>query len=1105
MDDSIRFHIHSDISNANGYYDSSTSFKDYIKLAKQNGHKAIAFSEHGNTYEWIKKKQECDKVGIKYIHGVELYTTPKLEYNIRGYHIGLYAKNWEGVKEINTLMSIASAKGDKKDNSDRHMYYNPRISFEELFNTSNNIIVTTACLQSPINKLYNYEIENITNLLELLLSYQQTNFLTSDFYIKYLNLVLDIFSEEINNYNHYIDFIQWCIKNKHRVFLEIQYHNCEDQKRFNEFLLELSKECEIPLIIGTDTHSSTKYKAECRKVFQKAKSSYYYDGENEFDLTWKTDDEILELFRNQGVIDEKTVKEALSNTLVFSDMVEEFELDYSFKYPTIYGANAKEKWYNYIQSKLQEKINNKEINIDKIDEYNKRIEYEYKVMCKQGMESFMLFMAEMIDWCNNNNIPHGDRGSVGGSMIAYISGITDIDPIRWKTVFSRFCNEHRISLGDIDVDFAPEDREKVYKYIINKFGNNNTSYILTLGTVQTRGAIDVLAKGLDYEDLDIVAEIKNEYDELYNEFSKIIQEEVNLEENDIAIDFENIDKFTKIINNKEKRERAKELAALFDDLKNENKDLFYYFDGVKGTIISKGNHPAGMVGSPITLYDNLGVYYKNGDINQPISSCTMKAVDSLNYVKFDILGLKTLGIIKDVYNYTNRKWEKASLINWEDENVWHNMMLSSVGVFQFEKEYAFSLLKQFEPHKINHMSMINAALRPSGKSYRDQLITKEINKNPSKEIDELLKDNMGYLIFQEDTIKFLTDICGFDGGTADSIRRAIGKKLKDELDKQLPNILEGYCNYSKKPREIAEKEAKKFLQIIQDSSQYQFGFNHSTGYSQNGYRCVRERTYYPVEFITAYLNRAENMDDIENGTQLAKSLGVTINPAKFRHSRGGYTFNKQTKSIYKGLASIKNCNKSCAEELYTLRDNEYYSFTELLIDITENTSVNKRQMIPLIYIDFFDEFGNAAKLLKVYKYFKKRYKKTHKDKTKQVRLDEIRDYERDLQIEDISVSKKIEMEIEYLGYIKTKTNKQNDRNKIYILELSGKKKKRLKGYSIGSGKTSHYRIYYNTLGDNAVGDTIVINKIKSIPRVIRTQNGFEDHPTEKEWLIERIG
>lgn len=927
MNNYVVYHLHDDTSNCNGYADSCSHYKEYIKLAKKQNMNAIAFSNHGGMYDWMKKKQDCDKVGIKYIHGIESYLCTKLEEDERGYHIGLYAKNYDGVLELNTLNSISTSKGKNEDKSDRHMYYNPRISFEELMNTSNNIIITTACLASILWRKKDDE----------------------DDYVQ--------------------KFLEWMSKNNHRCFLEIQYHPYEHQIEYNKLLWEWSKQYNIPLIAGTDTHSSSKYKAECRKILQISKDSFYGE-EDEFDLVWKNYNELVECFKTQNALPEEVWMEAINNTNKLADMVEEFKLDKSFKYPNLYGDNAVDIWKQTIAEKFKNKKDNKIIDLTKINEYKKKINEEFNAMKKQNMESFMMFMSELVDYCNDNGIPYGFcRGSVGGSEIAFITDITDVDPLRWNTVFSRFCNADRISLADIDIDFAPEDRAKVYEFIINRFTPEKTAYISAFSTLRDRGTIDVLAKGLKYEDLDVVMNIKNQFNKLFDEYFKIIQEEVNLEELDEveakSVDFDYHEIYSKRIRNNKALARANSLKKEFQNLKDNNKDLFYYFDGLKGTIIAKGTHPAGIIGSPITLADNLGVYYKDGDESQPVSICSMKAVDSVNFVKFDILGLKTVGIIKDIYRYIGSHYLKAHEIDWNDKKVWDNMVSSNVGVFQFEGDYAFSLLKDFKPRFINDMSLVNAALRPSGKSYRDRLIKKELNVNPSKQLDNLLKDNYGYLVYQEDTIKFLTDICGFSGSLADTTRRAIGKKDIDLLNEQLPKILEGYCAKSEKLREEAEAEAKQFLQIIDDSSEYQFGYNHSTGYSMNGYAETRLRTYYPLEFVTAYLNRAENTEDTNRGVALANQLGIKIKPISFGKSIAEYTFDRKENSIYKGIASIKYLNEQVPNELYDLaKQKKYIDFIELLSDM-KHTSVNSRQLKILTGLNFFRVFGKNKRLLQI--------------------------------------------------------------------------------------------------------------------------------------------
>lgn len=910
----VAYHVHTQLS----LLDSTTDFKDYVHKAKELGQKAICFSEHGNTLNWIEKKMYCESTQykvesceldkpiyavkkqldklieryedikitelkpIKYLHGVEVYLTETLDENIRdNYHTVLIAKNFEGFKEINSLIDISTQKD--------HTYYKPRISFDEFLNISDNVIKISACLASPLNQIKNRlsEIEDEDKKQRLSLYYEKLIF-AYDFY-------------------------------------EVQPHaNSQEQKDYNKFLYELSKTTNIPLIAGTDTHSIDGYKAECRTMLQYAKD-YVFAGEDEFDLTYHTYNELADEFKRQNALSETVYLEAINNTNVMADTVEGFELDTSFKYPVLYD-NEEEVFVARIQKMKQEKIDRGEI--EDIPDYQKNIDEELSVFREIGMIGFMLFMSELCCWCHENDIPTGFcRGSVGGSTIAYITDVIDVDPIKWKTVFSRFANKDRKELGDIDLDFAPDDREKVYKHIIDSFTTEYTAYILTTGTIQDKGTIDEIVRGFHNKwcrDRGISTKAKNTGSPYSVEFAKLVKAEYS-----------------------ENPEKTRE----------KYKDIFYYFDGLNGVVISRGIHPAGIVVSPVTLADNYGTFWSEGN---RVLSINMEEIHEVNLLKYDILGLKNIGIIRDVYRMIGKKYPRAYEINWNDENVWKDMITSPIGIFQFEGDYAFELLKRFKPTMITHMSVVNAALRPSGTSYRDRLISGEKNVNPSPIIDELLADNNGYLVFQEDTIKFLTNICGLSGSDADNIRRAIGRKQKDRLEQAMPDILEGYCQKSDKPRDVAEEEAKVFLQIIEDSSDYQFGFNHSTGYSMIGYVCAYLRHYYPSEFIASYINNASNSEDVNDGTLLAKQKNINILPVKFRHSKAKYFVTDGV--VYKGIGSIPYMNEKISEEMYELRNNKYQNFFDVLYDL-KNTSVDSRQTTKLIEVDFFSEFGDINELL----------------------------------------------------------------------------------------------------------------------------------------------
>jgi len=692
--------------------------------------------------------------------------------------------------------------------------------------------------------------------------------------------------------------------------------------------------------------------------------------------------------------------------------------------------NKKKKLYedkNYWFSKIN--------NIKLIDKVSCNV-YDLEV---ENNHSFVL----------NNTVVHN---SVGGSTIAYILDIIDLNPIVWNTVFSRFANEDRVEIGDIDVDISPSQRELVYQYIIGRFGIDYTAYILAVGTISEKGTIDEIGRALH---------IKWK------------------EENPDAKEKESPYHFQKMMNIKSEYEIDP------DSTRKKYEELFYYFDGLLNTAISQSMHPAGIIASPISLPDNYGTFWNEG---KRVICINMEEVHEVSLVKYDILGIKNIEIIKDTCELIGRKYPLSHEINWEDENVWKDIITSKVGIFQFESNFAYSLLKQYRPQKINDLSLVNACLRPSGESYRNKLIAREFNKNPSEQINELLKENNGFLVFQEDTIKFLQDICGLTGSEADNVRRAIGRKQRDRLEKALPQILEGYCDKSNKPREVAEEEAKEFLQIIENSADYQFGYNHSTGYSMIGYLCAYFRYYYPLEFITAYLNNAHDQKDINDGTELAKLKGIKIKQIKFGYSRMNYYPDKETNSIFKGLSSIKGFGEKVdiAQELIQFKNKKYNTFVDLLIDIKENTNIGNAKLETLIKLNYFDMFGRNKKLLDIFNEFtkgKNKYEKKHKEKTKQKRIPIL--YEIEKSIEDISlpISEQITFETELLGT--PMSIYDLPKGTSFVIDLDLKNSPKLNVYGLSTGSIVQLKVLkkYFKKKPFKKGDIVQFTKFKKKPKV----------------------
>lgn len=1101
--------------------------------AVELGQTAICFTEHGNIYNNIEKKMYANSKGLKYLHGVEIYLTVSLDAKVRdNYHTILIAKNFDGVKEINLLI-------DKSTRED-HMYYKPRITFDEFFAISDNVIKISACLASPlsrypssVNEVYERLNEIKKEKKELLSSEEYRQEVIERFKggdsnqspITYGNLdnfikeeVSKMYAEEIKVLKHTEENAKEIYEKLLRTYdyYEIQPHvKSLDQIKYNKMLYEVSKKYGKPLIAGTDTHSINQYKAECRSILQKAKH-IEFSNEDEFDLTYKSYDELVEMFRQQNSLPMDVIIEAIENTNKLVDSVTDYELDTAFKYPVLY-ENEEEVFIERIYRMYNEKLNNGIISPD--PRYEKNIQEELRVFKKIGMIGFMLFMSELTCWCLENGIPIGPcRGSVGGSTIAYLTDITDVDPIVWGTVFSRFANEDRKEIGDIDIDISPSQRHLVYDHIIEKFGEDKTAYVLAIGTISDKGTIDEIGRALKIP-LHEVKEIK----ELYSEYTDAISSNTDKIKKIESVDgYENN---KKLVKEREECERTiKHNEKLLTELKEvKYKDLFYYFDGLVGTAISQSMHPAGIIVSPVTLPDNYGTFWtKDG---KRILSINMEEIHEVSLVKYDLLGLKNIEIIKDCCELANIPYPKSHTINWLDKDVWNHIADSPVGVFQFESKFAYDSMKRFVCQCVNDLSLVNASIRPSGESYRDRLLERQSNKNPSELIDDLLSANNGFLVFQEDTIKFLTNICGLSGSDADNIRRAIGRKQRDRLEAALPSILEGYCNKSDRPREIAEQEAKEFLRIIEDSSNYQFGYNHSTGYSMIGYMCAYLRYHYPKEFITAYLNNANNEDDIKLGTELAKQLRITIHSIKFRHSTAQYSCDEN--GIYKGIASVKFLNEDAANDLFSIRNESFDTFIDLLVRITE-LKVDSRKLDILIKLDFFEEFGDIAYLLMCSNLFSTYYSKKQikKNKALEDKLDFdllrlcsqketpkmfsgldsvmlIKELIKNIIPEKkTSLKLKIAYQIEHLGYVDIVDKKYA--GYCVALDLNVDYSPRLKLYALANGNTIPVKVSKKIYKDNPIrrGDIVKVEHQYRKPKMKKVDGEWMETDEEEWWISE---
>lgn len=412
-------------------------------------------------------------------------------------------------------------------------------------------------------------------------------------------------------------------------------------------------------------------------------------------------------------------------------------------------------------------------------------------------------------------------------------------------------------------------------------------------------------------------------------------------------------------------------------------ELFEYVDIVQGVIVSIGNHPAGLVVSPFPVEPFFGTCTTSENEN-PISQINMKEIDSLNFVKLDVLGLDCVGLINDTCDLVGIERLTPDNVDLTDMNVWNSIRDDNTAIFQFESDSAGGYLKQlFSKETISNikkvnpnfsyidlMSMANGAIRPAGASYREELAKGIYRDNGHKALNDFLAPTLGYLVYQEQIIEFLHKFCGYTMGEADIVRRGFAKKTGTE--KFIPKIKDGFIKTMKEQYGVEKEESEhlieNFIQVIIDASSYLFSNNHAVPYSLLGYVCGYLRYYYPLEFLTVALNVYQ--EDDEKSAKIKtyiKKQGIEIQPIKFGKSSDKYFMDRETNSIYQGVASIKYLNTQVAKELYDLsQNNTYNSFIELLSDIVTKTSCDNRQLKILISLNFFSDFGCNKKLMAVY-------------------------------------------------------------------------------------------------------------------------------------------
>ena len=1106
----MHLHTHDILSNG-GYLECVSTIDDYISIAKERGLPAVCISNHGNVTDWVKRKKAIEGAGLKYIHAIEAYVTDNSEEKVRNnYHLLLIAKNWEGVKEINKL---SSRSYNREDN---HYYYSPRMYFEEIKNTSDNIIITTACLGSP-------------------------------FYQHYKNGN----KEELKKW---LDFI---IENKHRVYLEVQPHNTEEQAVYNRFLIDVASENGMKLVATNDAHASSEEHDKLRKILKKAKK-LDYETDDDFELWAKSRDEMVDAFIKQGVLSVDEIYTALDNTMEIVNQIEEFDLDKTNKYPNMFDAETQTvgmidvSGYRpnpFVDSKDIFKqlivMGYKDRGIDKLPpkqqkKYKERVNHELATYIETGSIDYML-----LEWSvkkdarelrvnpNKAIYPAYGRGSASGSLVAYLLRITEMDSIKENLNFERFMNKHRISLADIDSDWSAEDRYSIMAYLLTH-PKLHCASIITKNTYALKGSIKAIGRGL----------------------GRYTPSE--------------LDFITKSID-----EKTDEIPP---SLYEQHKELFDLATAVQGTVDSFGRHACGIVVSSEPIDETIGTMTLP-KWDYPVTQISMKELDMLNFTKLDVLSLDNLELIHEAGKMAGLGilTPDSEVIDFQDENVWMSMRDSNIGIFQFESDRAGKILKDIlSPETIEKvkernpdfryidlLSLANSAQRPSGASYIESVVAGEFKDNGHEALNKFLASTMGELVYQEQQTAFLVEFCGWTVGQADLIRRGIGKKDHAIMETEVPKIKTAFISTMIEKHgdteEHANEIADSFIQVFMDSVNYGFSINHSQSYSYLGYIATWLRYYYPLEFVASALKVWSKGDKNNDVVKFAESHGIVIKPPKFRKSKGSYFIDRDEKAVYEGTSHIKGANESAGEALHTLKDYQYKTFTDLIIDVIENAritrfdmedrsemfdmaiqdfyrthgedrikefdkkikanpdfitydsspiGVKKNVIDGLIRLNFFEEFGQNKKLQQVYDYVMANYNPKNKTfANKQKKYLACLEYEASLEDERFSILEQCEFELFYTGRVITKSETIPAKYAFVTkIDNVGKTRTTADVFIINKGISTQIKVgsklYKNVTFE--VGDLIEVLEKEVKPKEGYVGGVWTKSPTERELWIKQM-
>ncbi|MFH1656148.1 MAG: DNA polymerase III subunit alpha [Candidatus Nealsonbacteria bacterium] len=934
-------HVHSHYS----LLDGLPKIDQLLDYVKELGMDSVALTDHGVLYGAIEFYKKAKERGIKPIIGCEVYvaldkmTEKRPNIDDKRHHLILLAKNEQGYKNLVKLVSFAQLDG---------FYYKPRIDEEILAKYSEGLIGLTACVQGKIPRLI--QSNKMEQAEKTALKYQK------------------IFGKE-------------------NFYLEIQSHpKISEQETTNKGLIAISKKHNIPLVATNDIHYLKPEDSEAQDVLMLINTGSNPNDPKrltliENDFSMRSPEKMIENFKENP--------SAIENTQKIADMCN-FELELGkvkLPYFEVPNNQTPDQFLEELCKNNLEKRYGKDLS----EEISKRLKYELSVIKETGFASYFLIVQDFVNWAKGNRIVVGPgRGSAGGSIVAYLTGITNVDPIKHNLLFERFLNPERISMPDIDLDFTDRRRDEVIEYVAQKYGRNNVAQIITFGTMAARAVIRDVGRALAYE---------------YSYCDRIAKM--------IPLGFSLDDTLKKTAEFKQMYESDEQAKRLIDLAKK-----------LEGVARHASTHACGVVISDKPLTDSVPLQRPTQNNGSVVTQYEMHAIEDLGLLKMDFLGLKNLTIIEDTLSRIYvLKGEKIDIENipFDDEKTYKLLQeANSTSVFQLESDGMKRYLKELKVTTFEDITAMVALYRPGPMQFIPDFIARKHKRKKISylhpKLEPILNNTQGICIYQEQLMQIARDLAGFSLAEADVLRKAIGKKIKDLLKSQKQKFIDG-CIKNEIKKEIAEK----IWQWILPFAEYGFNKSHSAAYATIAYQTAYLKANYPVEFMAAVLTSEKT--DIERIAMLideCKKMNIEVLPPNINESLKNFTVVSNNKKIRFGLLAVKNVGENIIDVItQEKKNNGPFKSIGDFIERISSKDLNKRSLESLIKTGAFDELGERNQLFQNLEKLLEYSKESHKIKSSgQTGLFQNIEYKSEVKLESAPIAtnfEKLSWEKDLLG------------------------------------------------------------------------------------------